>query len=110
MKNFAMLAASIALAIPASVTLPAAAVAKANPNVAFCRAYLADPLLVDVNLNLGECISLTTVGNNYSTKGKAKHAFAVHLCDYYAENYPDDFVTTWGGTKQACIAAVEATL
>jgi len=34
----------------------------------------------------------------------------VHLCDYYAENYPDDFATTWGGTKSACIAAVEATL
>jgi hypothetical protein len=110
MKNIAMLAALIALAIPASVTLPAPAVAKANPNVAFCKSYIADPLIADDNLNLGECISLTTVGNNYATKGKAKHAFAVHICDYYAENYPDDFATTWGGTKSACIAAVEATL
>jgi hypothetical protein len=110
MKKFAMLAASIALATPASVSLPAPAVAKANPNVAFCKTYIADPLIADDNLNLGECISLTTVGNNYATKGKAKHAFAVHLCDYYAENYPDDYVTLWGGTKAACTAAVEATL
>ena len=110
MKKFVMLTAAIALAIPASVTIPAAAVAKANPNVAFCKAYIADPLIADDNLNLGECISQTTVGNNYYTKGKAKHAFAVHICDYYAENYPADYATLWGGTKSACTAAVEAIL
>jgi len=110
MKNFTMLLAAATLAIPASLSIPAPAEAKANPNVAFCKTYIADPLIADDNLNLGECVSLTTVGNNYASKGKAKHAFAVHLCDYYAENFPDDFATTWGGTKSACIAAVEATL
>jgi hypothetical protein len=110
MKNFAMLVATIGLMIPVSFTAPMPAYAKANPNVAFCKDYISDPLIPDDNLNLGECISQTTVGNIYYNKGKAKHAFAVHICDYYAENYPDDFATLWGGSKSACIADVESTL
>ena len=54
----------------------------------------SDPTL-DPNLNMGECISLLTTGDNYFNKGAGGKGYAVHVCDYLLENYPDDFYVSY---------------
>jgi hypothetical protein len=107
MKKLVMLVATVAFAIPAPMAVPTAAGAAANPNVGFCKDYVAAGY--DANLNRGECISLLNSYDNYDKNGANKHAVAVHECDYYAENYPADFDALWG-SKSACIADIESYL
>ena len=109
MKKLTMLITTIALTIPAPLAVPMSAQAAANPNVGFCKDYVGSDPTIDPNLNRGECVSLLTTGDNYYNKGGAKHAYAVHECDYYAENYPDDFALIWG-SKSACVKDIESTL
>jgi hypothetical protein len=109
MKKLVMLAATMALAIPAPLAVPAAALAAANPNVGFCKDYVGADPLIDPNLNRGECVSLLNSYDNYDKHGANGHAVAVHECDYYAENYPADFDTLWG-SKAACVADIESYL
>lgn len=108
MKKLATFVATMALAIPAPLTMSAPAVAK-NANVDFCKGYVGSDPAVDPNLNRGECISLLNSYDNYDKNGANAHAVAVHECDYIAENYPDDFALLWG-SKKACIADIESTL
>src|SRR3954452_25302481 len=108
MKKFVTFLATMALAIPAPLAVSTPAVAK-NANVEFCKGYVGSDPAVDPNLNRGEWISYLTTGDNYYNKGGAKHAYAVHQCDYFAENYPDDFDLIWG-SKSACIKDIESTL
>ena len=108
MKMLATFVATMALAIPAPLTISTPAAAK-NANVEFCKGYVGSDPLVDPNLNRGECVSLLTTSDNYFNNGGAKHAYAVHECDYFAENYPDDFDLAYG-SKKACIEDVESSL
>lgn len=99
MKKLAMFVATIAVAIPAPLAVPAPALAE-NPNVSFCKDYVGSDPTVDPNLNRGECISLLTTGDNYYGKGKAGHGYAVHVCDYIQENYPDVFDLYYGSFEE----------
>ena len=91
MKKLVMLAATMALAIPAPLAVPAAALAAANPNVTFCKEYVGSDPALDPDLNRGECVSYLTTLDNYYKNGATAQSFAVHYCDYLRENYPDDY-------------------
>lgn len=108
MKKFATFVATMALAIPAPLAMSTPAVAK-NANVDFCKGYVGSDPTVDPNLNRGECISLLTTEDNYFKNGSAKNAVAVHECDYFLENYPDDFYATYASKKE-CVEDLRSSL
>ena len=108
MKKLTMFFATMAFAIPAPLAVPAPALA-ANPNVDFCKGYVGSDPTLDPNLNMGECISLLTTGDNYFNKGAGGKGYAVHVCDYLLENYPDDFYASYASKKE-CVDDIRSTL
>jgi hypothetical protein len=98
-----MFIAAIALAVPGPLMISTPAHAGYNNIPGFCKNYVASGS--DPALNQGECISLLTSQFHYFVDDKNANAYAVHACDYYAENAPDLFDSLWA-SKQECMAAV----
>jgi hypothetical protein len=103
MRKLVMSAAAAAVAIPAQVTVITPAYAGYNNIPSFCKNYVASG--TDAALNQGECVSLLTQQFHYYVDGKNANTYAVHACDYYAENYPDLFDSLWD-SKQQCVAEI----
>lgn len=83
MKKLSMLAATVALAIPAPIILPAPAMAtNYNGNSGFCRDAAAEYGFSSV----GECVSLYTTQANSNGNG-----WAAQICSYADEQEPDVF-------------------
>ena len=100
MKKLTMLIAAIGLAGPAPLIIATPAHAGYNNIPSFCKNYVASG--EDPALNRGECISLLTQQFHYYVDDKNDNSYAVHACDYYAENYPDIFDALWD-SKQQCV-------
>ena len=98
-----MLIAALGLAVPAQLTISTPAQAGYNNIPGFCKDYVASG--TDAALNRGECISLLTSEFHYYVDNKNANAYAVHACDYYAENAPDLFDSLWD-SKQQCVAEI----
>ena len=96
-----MLIAAIGLAAPAPLVISTPAHAGFNNIPGFCKNYVASG--EDAALNRGECISLLTQQFHYFVDDKNDNAYAVHACDYLAENAPDLFDLLWA-SEQQCIA------
>lgn len=101
MRRVAMFVAALGLAVPAQMTISTPAKAGYNNIPNFCKDYVASGS--DAELNRGECVSLLTSQFHYLVDDKNANAFAVHACDYYAENAPDLFDSLWD-SKQQCMA------
>lgn len=98
MRRGAMFVAAIGLAIPAQMTISTPAEAGYNNIPAVCKAYVEAGTYPE--LNQGECISLITGEFHYFNDQKSGNTYAVHACDFYAENAPDLFDSLWGSKKQ----------
>ena len=99
MKKAFLLSAAVAWALPmASPTWVAAPAQASNANMEFCKDYISDPTIADDNLNLGECVSFLNTADHGGGR-----SFAVHWCDYLAENYPADFDLLYDSKKE-CVA------
>lgn len=103
MKRISMFIAALGLAVPAQFAISTPAHAGYNNIPGFCKDYVASG--TDAALNRGECISLLTSQFHYFVDGKNDTAYAVHACDYYAENAPDFFDSLWD-SKQQCMSEV----
>lgn len=95
--NKALFVAALTVAVPSGLTVSTPAHAGYNNIPAYCKAYVETG--EDANLNRGECISLLTSQFHYGD-GKKGNNYAVHACDYYAENYPDLFDALWDSKRQ----------
>ena len=103
MRRVAMFFAAFGLAIPAQMTVSTPAEAGYNNIPAICKAYVEAGTYPE--LNQGECISLITDEFHYFVDGKNGNTYAVHACDFYAENAPDLFDSLWDSKKQ-CVSEI----
>ena len=83
MKRVAMLLSALTLTIP--VPVAASHIPDDQGLVQHCR----DILVRFPQTNLGECVSQNHV--YYNEAG----GYASSLCDFYEENFPDDFYAEW---------------
>lgn len=103
MRRMAMFVAATGLAIPAQMTISTPAQAGYNNIPAICKNYVEAGTYPE--LNQGECISLITNEFHYFVDGKNGNTYAVHACDFYAENDPVFFDSLWD-SKQQCVAEI----
>ena len=103
MRKVAMLVAALGLAVPAQMTVSTPAYAGYNNIPDVCKAYVDAGTYPQ--LNQGECISLITGEFHYFNDQKNGNTYAVHACDFYAENAPDLFDSLWN-SKQQCVTEI----
>ena len=106
MKKLALIAvAAMMTSVSASPTAARSTNEPAYNHIpANCKAYEAEGAFTATTR--AECISLlTSQFHFYYDDGREANAFAVHACDYYADEAPDMFNALWS-SKQQCVDEV----
>lgn len=103
MKKLSMLVATVALAIPAPLTLATPALAANNSSAqATCKAIVAQGNYP--GLTVGECVSLNKTQANSSGNG-----YAAQECSYAQEQAPDIFYQYYDSYSE-CVQDGAATM
>jgi hypothetical protein len=101
MKNLALFAATVALAIPAPMLMPTAASAQSSNSSRYVPGFCENVVAAYPGMPVGECVSLEESSYQYFLRGS--DAFATHWCSLLRDVYPDDYAALFDSSWVDCV-------